>query len=297
MLGITFDGLFTFKQHAISLKEKMQKRNNVLKALTGSSWGKDKETILTTYKAINLSILNYGCPIWSPNLSDTHWNELQTCQNAALRTATGCVKMSKIDHLHSECKIMPVRDHAEMLSKQFLLSTQQAQHPNQRPLPGPPPERLMRQTLRTRYGAEIAEYIPEGETVLQSTRYKSGLTDIHTRSVQQTLQHQGNNQVLGAPAPKISKGERALPRKTRTILAQLRSGYSSYLKSYLYRINARDTESDSCPDCGQSAHTTVHLFNCPSKPTHLTPRSLWDQPHDVAVFLGLETSRENTAET
>ena len=205
--------------------------------------------------------------------------------------------MTKVDHLHSECKIMPVRDHMEMLAKQFLLSTQLVQHPNQCPLPGPPPERLMRHTLRTRYGAEVAEYIPEGETVLQSTRYKSGLTDIHTRSVQQTLQHQGNNQVLGAPAPKISQGERELPRRTRTILVQLRSGYSSYLKSYLYRINARDTEFDSCPDCRQSAHTTENLFNCPSKPTHLTPRSLWDQPHDAAVFLGLETGRENTTET
>ena len=74
----------------------------------------------------------------------------------------------------------------------------------------------------------------------------------------------------------------------------LRSGYSSFLKSYLNRISARNTDSDSCPDCNQSPHTTEHLFNCPAKPTNLTPRVLRDQPHDVAFHLGLETGREHT---
>ena len=292
LLGITFDGLFTFKHHALSLKERMQKRNNVLKALTGSSWGKDKEVLLSTYKAINQSILNYGCPIWTPNLSDTHWQDLQSCQNAALRTATGCVKMSKVDHLHAEAKIMPVREHNEMLSKQYLLATQQADHPNHCDLDAPPPDRLMKKTLRSSYGQSILDLIPEGEAGVDAARYKTALKTIHSLSVMETIRKQSDNQVLGEPAPEIHRSERELPRKTRTTLAQLRSGYSSHLKSYLFRINARDTDSDSCPDCGQSPHTTQHLFDCPTNPTTLTTRSLWDNPFDAAVHLGLRTGRE-----
>ena len=38
-LGITFDNLLTFKQHTADLKAKVQSRNNILKALSGSDWG------------------------------------------------------------------------------------------------------------------------------------------------------------------------------------------------------------------------------------------------------------------
>ena len=93
-LGITFDSLLSFKHHAKNLKTKVQAKNNVLKALSGTSWGMDKEVLLNTYKSIGQSQLNYACPIWTPNLSKTSWNNLQIAQNTALRTALGCTKMT-----------------------------------------------------------------------------------------------------------------------------------------------------------------------------------------------------------
>ena len=93
--------MHTFKYHADNIKTKVQSRNNILKALAGSTWGKESEVILSTYKAIGQSIYNYCSPIWSPSIADSKWKELQTPQNGALRTALGCVKMTKIDHLHS----------------------------------------------------------------------------------------------------------------------------------------------------------------------------------------------------
>ena len=68
-LGITFDTLLSFRQHSTNLKNKLKSKNNVLKALTGSNWGKKKETIVTTFKALGQSIINYCCPIWTPALS------------------------------------------------------------------------------------------------------------------------------------------------------------------------------------------------------------------------------------
>ena len=44
-LGVTFDNMLSFNQHVSELKTKLQSRNNILKALTGTTWGKDKEII------------------------------------------------------------------------------------------------------------------------------------------------------------------------------------------------------------------------------------------------------------
>ena len=87
-----------------------------VKALAGTSW----ETLLMTYKAVGRSIINYDAPVWSPNLNDTNYRKIQYTQNEALRIATGCHKMSSIDHLHTEAEMLKVREHSELLSAQYL---------------------------------------------------------------------------------------------------------------------------------------------------------------------------------
>ena len=286
ILGVTLDPMLTFRSHATKLKEKITRKTNILKALAGTTWGKEKETLLTTNKAISTSLLNYCAPIWTPALCESAWDDLQAGQNAALRVATGCVKMTAASHLHSESKVMPVKDHCEMLSQQFLLSTTQANHPNHGDLEAAPP-RLMKPTLRSRYGSTVLPLTVDGRT--DTTNYKEGLKTIHTSSVAKTIRNQEDNKVLLAPAPKVNQTEANLPRKTRTTLAQLRSGYSSILNSYLHRINPTTHPSPNCPRCNLSPHTTNHLFNCPSNPTELETRILWEDPPAAAVFLDLPT--------
>ncbi len=282
-LGVTFDSLLSFKHHADNLKTKVQTKNNVLKALSGTSWGMDKEVLLNTYKSIGQSQLNYACPIWTPNLSKTSWDNLQVAQNTALRTATGCTKMTGIDHLHTESKIMYVKPHCEMISKQYLLSTQKPGHPCQINLNSRPPSRIMKKTLKTRFGNEIKRILPRRR--LTDETYKSKLKEIHTKDVAKAIKLIKPNPVLNTPAPNINKDEKNLPRKTRSTLAQLRSGYSSYLNSYLSRIN--EDFQNVCPNCNQTPHDTKHIFNCPVKPTTLTVKSLWEKPIEAAAFLEL----------
>ncbi|XP_039952139.1 uncharacterized protein LOC120769284 [Bactrocera tryoni] len=120
-LGVTFDSLCSFSPHTTVIIAKVQSRNKILKSLSGSTWGKDKETLMATYKAIGRPVLDYAAPIWSPGCSGTQMRKLQTCQNTALRTTTGCLLMSPIEHLHSETIMLPVKEHNELLSKQFML--------------------------------------------------------------------------------------------------------------------------------------------------------------------------------
>ena len=282
ILGVTYDNLFTFTYHAKNVKSRVQSRNNVLKALAGTSWGKEKEVLLSTYKAIGQSIYNYCSPIWSPTVEESTWKDLQVAQNSCLRTALGCVKMTSVDHLHTESKIMPVKDHCQMLSKQFLLATQKVNHPNYDNHHHDPP-RLMKKSLTSEHGDYIYN-LTNG--IHDETNHKSLLKRIHTESVSATIALESPNPILGHKPPEIDKSERDLPRITRSTLSQLRSGYSSKLNSYLARI--RDDVQNSCPDCNAHPHTTEHLFDCPAKPTELTTRDLWTNPKEAAQFLGLD---------
>ena len=121
--------------------------SGILKALAGTSWGQQLETLLMTYKAVGRSIINYAEPVWSPNLHDTNYREIQYTQNKALRIATGCHKMSSIDNLHTEAEMLKVREHSELLSAQYLarcLEPGNVCHPiTTRAIP----ERQMKETL------------------------------------------------------------------------------------------------------------------------------------------------------
>ena len=54
-------------------------------------------------------------------LPDTSLENIQRTQNEALRIITGSHKMSSIDHLHSETKMLLVKDHLHLLSAQYLV--------------------------------------------------------------------------------------------------------------------------------------------------------------------------------
>ena len=109
----------------------------------------------------------------------------------------------------------------------------------------------------------------------------------HTKTVKNVINNT-TNKVLNARPPEINRTELSLPRTTRSTLAQLRSGYSTYLNSYKARIDKTGSLVDKCPNC-DSSHTTQHLFNCRQKPTNLNTKDLWKNPVKVARFLDLAT--------
>ena len=73
--------------------------------------------------------------------------------------------------------------------------------------------------------------------------------------------------------------------------ANIGTGYSSSLNSFLLRINPLEYE-DTCLECGQGPHDTPRLFNCPANPTASNQYLLWEDPPAAAEFLGLETGRD-----
>ena len=268
------DTSLSFNKHSSHVAERVSGRNNILKALAGTSWGQQKETLLMTYKAVGRSIINYAAPVWSTNLRDTNYRNIQYTQNEALRISTGCHKMSSVDHLHAEANMLKVKEQSELLSAQYLARCLEPENVNFSITTREPPKRMMKETLFTRHCSAVEPLMiaKDRKTTLQAIH--------HTTAVNQAVTSLGRNVVLDDHPPAINISEKELTRKERTTLAQLRSGHCRLLGSYKSRIS-KDVSLDVCADCGKTPHNVKHLFNCPAHPTTMTPSDLWNRPVDA----------------
>ena len=281
LLGVTLDPHFTFGHHISNLVTRATPRLNILKALAGTTWGQQSETIAITYKSIVRSIFLHAAPIWYPNTSPSNIAKLQVIQNQALRIATGCVKMTPIGHLHTETKTLPVNDHLSLISTQFLARALQPTHPSHPYVTTPPGPRNMKHTLQSLLLHRVQPYLVDG--ILPPNTYRDTIQSLHSEAVDRAVASTPNNAVLGTPPPPVAVEELSLPRRFRSTLSQLRSSYCSALSSYLERVGR--AQSNLCPSCNSAPHTTEHLFSCPSHPTNLTPRNLWVRPCLASSFL------------
>ena len=120
---------FRFSREKSNIATQAQKPLQVIKALTGTTWGKQNETLVATYKAVMRPTLEYASSIWSPMASPTSINKLQVMQNAALRACTGCTHDTNIQHLHDETNILPIQKHLQLHASQVRQEAQYPSHP------------------------------------------------------------------------------------------------------------------------------------------------------------------------
>ena len=158
ILGVLLDTSFAFHHHCEYVANRVSKRNNILKALAGTSWGQQKETLLMTYKAVGRLIADYAAPVWSTNASNTSMEKIQVAQNEALRISTGAHKMSSIDHLHCEAQMLKVTEHSALLSAQYLVKCLDHENVCHNITTLDLPPRMMKHTLYSkRKGRDISE--------------------------------------------------------------------------------------------------------------------------------------------
>jgi len=211
-------------------------------------------------------VINYAAPVWAPVINESSWKCLQTAQNEALRIATSCHKMAHSDHLHQETKMLPVKSHTELLTKQYRLSCFQSHHPGHHLTSQPAPARNMKGTL-SKFDRDVGPLCDDG--ISEVEQYRSALRTLHSEAVVDAQSNFVPNRVLGITLPELLSFECFV----RTTLAQLRSGHCRLFNSYKARITGGVT--DVCPDCGVAPHSVKHLFQCPTCPTQLTTQDIW----------------------
>ena len=283
ILGVTFDPHFTFRPHVQSIATRATDRLKIIKALAGTDWGQQKETIVLTFKSLIRSLFTYAAPVWFPNTPRTTCDPLQVIQNTALRIATGCHKRASQGHLHTETQVLPVQDHLGLLCSQYLASALRPTHPSFSTVRRPSGPRITtKTTLQARFGPSIAHHLSNGVTPPSS--YDSIISSLHTEAVQLAIRNFPPHRLLGPTTPPpINPEESSLPRPFRSTLAQLRSGHCKALNGYLTDIG--QTDDPLCPSCRGGIHDPPHLFSCPSHPTELGLIDLWDRPARTASFI------------
>ena len=119
VLGLTLDPKLTYSTHIHNISVQAHTPLQMMKSLTSTGWGKHKETLMATYKAVMRQSLEYAFSIWSPLASSTSINKMQVMQNAALRTATGCTQGTNIQHMHDETLILPIHEQLQLHASQY----------------------------------------------------------------------------------------------------------------------------------------------------------------------------------
>ena len=193
ILGVHLDTSLSFNKHIGYIAERVSSKNNILKAYAGTSWGQQKETLLMTYKSVGRSV-NYAAPVWSTNLRNTNYRNIQYTQNKALRIATGCHNMSSVDHLHVEAKILKVREHSELLSAQYLARCLEAGNVCHSITTRETPKRRMKKTIFTRHRNTV-------EPMMLANNRKATLQAIHSDAVNKAVKGQKKYSVRWSSTP------------------------------------------------------------------------------------------------
>jgi hypothetical protein len=284
ILGLTLDTHMSFTPHIINISTKATRRIGVLKTLTGIKFGQHKETLKIVYKQFIEATINYAVPAWGPVISKSNWDRLERVQNRALRVITGCLPTTPISHLHAETKVLPIKDHLDLIGTQFYSRTLNLDHPlhfSLRPTPAP----RAKKNTPALYFSHIFNNIPPPPPNITLIKH------IHTCLTARSLSRRPPNTILNAPPPEISPEEQTLDRQSRVYLSRLRCGHHPSLMEYKFRFN--QSESPSCPRCLSPAPDSVHhlLLSCPSftearRSSGISSlRDLWTGPEIVATFL------------
>ena len=192
--------------------------------------------------------------------------------------------MSSQDHLHQETMVMPIRQHSELLTKQFLAKSFLPNNPGHQHLQPRPPAPELPATLEKDEG-ESPLYPPSNPRGVQ----KGPKIPPHCRREEINRGCSPKQRTPISP-PTINPAQQSLSQRATTGLAQLSSGFSRKLKSYLHRLD--ETVTDQCPKCSASPHDTAHLFNCRNDQTDPTVESLWTKPCKAAAFLHFDGDDE-----
>jgi hypothetical protein len=284
ILGITFDTHMTFTPHINNITTSANRKISALKALTGVKFGQHKETLKIVHKQFIESTLNYAYPVWGPIISTSNWTKLEKVQNGALRTITGCLRTTPIPHLQSETKILPIKDHLDIIGTQFYSKTLNPDHPLHlalRPIPTP----RTKKNTPALYFSHIYNTIPPPPPNLPIIKH------IHTQLTSRSLAQRPQNNILNALPPEINREEQSLDRQSRVCLSRLRCGHHPSLQKYKYRFHQSPTSN--CSRCHLPVPEDVYhlLLACPSLAAARlysnisSLEDLWSRPVAVASFL------------
>ena len=124
-LGMTVDNRLSWRPHLLALKTKSMKALNILKCLSGTSWGADRQSLLLLYRSIIRSKIDYGCVVYQA-ATKTNLLLLDPVHHLALRLCTGAFRSSPKLSLYAECGEPSLHLRRAQLSLQYMVRLKQS---------------------------------------------------------------------------------------------------------------------------------------------------------------------------
>lgn len=106
-LGMYFDQKLNWTKHIKYLQDKCQKRLNLMRAISGTSWGASKKTLLMIYRTIIRSVLDYGCTAYD-STDNANKEILDKIQRKALAICCGSATGTSVPALQVDCGELPL---------------------------------------------------------------------------------------------------------------------------------------------------------------------------------------------
>ena len=130
-LGVMLDRQMTMADHLKTLKEKANKRLNLVKRLASTKWGADKQTLRQLYMGYVRSVLDNQLPLQSI-ASKSNTTALDKTQNQALRLICGGMRSTPTAACEIEADIEPMdlRRTRALIETVERFKRQDKEHPN-----------------------------------------------------------------------------------------------------------------------------------------------------------------------
>ena len=103
-MGITLDRTLTYKNHLDQLSQKVSARNNLLRRLSGQTWGASFNVIQTSAESLVYAPAEYCAPTWSHS---THTKKIDVALNSTMRIVSGCLRSTPVDYIPVVSGIVP----------------------------------------------------------------------------------------------------------------------------------------------------------------------------------------------
>jgi ribonuclease HI len=106
-LGMIFDKRLTWRHHIQYVVDRCKARLNLMRSLTGTGWGASKTALLTVYRALIRSLLDYGAEALD-SASHGAIAKLDSIQYRALKICCGAMAGTSLQALQVECGELPL---------------------------------------------------------------------------------------------------------------------------------------------------------------------------------------------
>ena len=126
-LGVIFDSKLTWNAHVAYIEEKCRKRLNLMRMVSGQSFGCNKTCLLTIYRALIRSVLDYGA-IAFDSMSAANKTKLDVIQHKALRIACGAFCSTSAAALQVETGEMPLGCRRQQQQLNYAIKIKAALH-------------------------------------------------------------------------------------------------------------------------------------------------------------------------